>query len=121
MAESRRKITQDERSMVRWLLEHAATSPDHAKYLETVDTLEVVDRCDCGCPSVDFLKEGQGAGAEILADAVGTATDGLPLNLILWGKEGVISGLEVYNYDGGSWFPLPALQGVRPNGRSSHL
>lgn len=107
MAESRRPASPEEKAIVHWLLRHASDSDAVARFSGTVDGLEVVDRCDCGCPSVDFVKEGQGAGADILAEANGTALDGLPLHLLLWGRDGRISGLEVYDYDGGTWFPLP--------------
>ncbi len=107
MTDARRSASQAERDLVQWLLEHAALEDGSRTLLSSVDGLQVVDACDCGCPSVDFVREGQGAGAQILADAIGTHSDGLPLGVLLWGRDGAISGLEVFGYDGGTWFPLP--------------
>jgi hypothetical protein len=111
---AQRAASAEVRQLVRWLLEHAATEPVPASILEQIDTLTVVDACDCGCPSVDFVWEGQGAGAQILADAAGETIAGEPLGVLLWGREGVISGLEVFDYDGGTWFPLPPPDRLRP-------
>lgn len=107
MGNARRYASAEERTVVRWMLEHAAREPGPGELIATVDRLEIAERCDCGCPSVEFVKEGQGAGAQILADATGRSNDGEPFSVILWGKEGKISGLEVFDYDGGAHFPLP--------------
>jgi hypothetical protein len=96
------------------MLEHATVDGGARSLLPAIDALQVVDACDCGCPSVDFVREGQGAGAQILAEARGTHSDGCPLALLLWGRDGAISGLEVYEYDGGAWFPLPSPDRLLP-------
>lgn len=112
MGEARRKLTQDEQALVSWMLQHAARTED-PRLLATVPELAVVDRCDCGCPSLDFMREGMGAGAQILADAEGTADDGLPFTVLLWARDEQISGLEIFDYDGGTLFPLPRPESLR--------
>jgi hypothetical protein len=107
VTDARRPASKAEQDLVRWMLEYAALDDGFRALLPTVDGLQVVDVCDCGCPSVDFVREGQGAGAQILADATGTHGDGCPLSLLLWGRDGAVSGLEIFGYDGGTWFPLP--------------
>ncbi|HWA15691.1 MAG TPA: hypothetical protein VG817_04605 [Gemmatimonadales bacterium] len=98
---------------MRWLLDQA--SPDKRERLtSSIETLAVVDACDCGCPSVDFVREGQGAGAQIVTEASGSLNDGTPVTVLLWSRDGVISGLEVFNYDGGTWFPLPSPTQLHP-------
>jgi hypothetical protein len=112
VTDAQRLVTKDEQALVSWLVQHAgraAASP----LLATVPDLRVVDRCDCGCPSLDFVREGMGAGAQILADAEGTADDGLSFSVILWGRDQQISGLEIFSYDGGPWFPLPRPESLR--------
>lgn len=115
MAEPHRPVNKEEKRVIRWLLEHAATPKATPELIDTIDSLAVIDRCDCGCPTIDFVREGMGTGADILAQADGTALDGLPIDLVLWGRDGRISGLEVYNYDGGPWFPLPPSDHLRPS------
>lgn len=112
--DARRPTTATERGLIRWLLEHAAIDPGAPGLLEQIDRLQVVDACDCGCPSVDFMREGQGAGAQILAEAAGETSAGEPLGILLWGRDGTISGVEVFDYDGGTWFPLPPVDRLRP-------
>lgn len=111
---ARRPASAAERGLVAWLLQHAATAERAAALLDAVQSLQVVDACDCGCPSVDFVREGQGAGAQIVAEAQGTQDDGCPLTVLLWTRDGVLSGLEVFDYDGGTWFPLPAPARLTP-------
>lgn len=54
----------------------------------------VVGRCDCGCASVDFVSDV--APASVLADGYGVTPGGVPVGVILWQRDGVPSGLEVY-------------------------
>lgn len=115
MTDARRLASTEVRQLVRWLLEHSARTTTAASFLDQVDKLHVIDSCDCGCPSVDFIREGMGAGAQILADATGEAQDGLSVAVLLWGRDGAISGLEVFDYDGGPWFPLPPVDRLRPS------
>ena len=47
-----RPLTEQERSLVRWLLEHG--NPDAAEFLPQLADAWVVSRCGCGCASIDF-------------------------------------------------------------------
>ncbi len=117
---ARRPANARQRELVRWLLQHAASPASAAVLLGTVDQLQVVDACDCGCPSVDFVREGQGAGAQIVAEARGVLPDGCPVTVLLWTRDGAISGLEVFDYDGGTWFPLPSPSHLNPVTRENN-
>ena len=61
------------------------------------EDLLVVGGCDCGCFSLDFTPDGFG-GARIIADALAVYPDGLT-DLILWGRDGEVTWLEVVDYD----------------------
>ena len=62
--------------------------------------LHVVSHCSCGCPTVDFSVEGSEVTtvgpSHILADFLGKTPDGIDVGVILHGREGKISELEVY-------------------------
>ena len=72
---------------------------------------EVVDRCDCGCASVDFLPDGP--FGEIVADAYGRTTSGIDVGVILWAREGAVSGLEVYMLGSSDTDELPTVDSLQ--------
>ena len=112
-----RPIAADEATLVRWLV--GLAPPDRQTSLAAqIAGLTVGDRCDCGCPSVDFLVEGQAGTAAILAEAEGHAPDGTPVGVLLWVRSGRLSGLEVYATEGRETGLLPNPDALR---RSSVL
>jgi hypothetical protein len=110
----RRLASLEERQLVEWLLRNAATTADATSFLEQVPDLHVVGGCGCGCPSVDFKVGGQDAVASIIADAEGTSPEGLPVGVMLWAKNGRISGLEVYPFEDTERLGLPGLETLKP-------
>jgi hypothetical protein len=72
-----------------------------------VAELRVSGRCDCGCPSVDFLVEGLSSTASIVAEAEGVSQSGAEVGVLLWARAGRLSGLEVYEYGDQSNATLP--------------
>ena len=109
-----RSATAEERELVVWLLRNAATIGDVAAFLDQASHLRVVGGCGCGCPSVDFKAGGQDAVASIIADAEGTSPEGVMVGVILWAKEGRISGLEVYPFADTGRFGLPRPENLKP-------
>jgi hypothetical protein len=117
MPPPRRRLLPAEVDLVRWLLSHAAragagTAPD-----PVIEELLVKDRCDCGCPSVDFLVEGLAATATIAAEAEGMSPEGDPVGVILWVRSGRLSGLEVYALAGEGPVSLPLPATLHPTSR----
>jgi hypothetical protein len=94
-----RPISDAEVELVAWLLSQASTAGDLSELLPSVPTLRVVGRCSCGCPSVDFAVNGQGAGAAPIADSRGKTAEGVEVGVILWGRDGAVTGLELYEFD----------------------
>jgi hypothetical protein len=94
----KRALTVEERQLVEWLIEHGI--PEAKLYSPQLPGLHVVSRCSCGCPTVDFAVEGSEVSAvgpsHILADFMGKTPDGIDAGVILHGREGKISELEVY-------------------------
>ena len=75
-----------------------------------VTRLQVIGRCECGCASVDFIPD---EGSSVLGDAFGTTASGIEVGLLLWGRAGMVSGLEVYML-GEETSELPDPQTLRP-------
>ena len=93
-----RDITAHEAAIIEWLLDHAAMRDVTAYRAKAIPALRVVGGCDCGCASLDFLSKTSGP-ATMLADAVAVYPDKKQAGLILWGRDGEIVMLEVYEMD----------------------
>ena len=73
-AAGNRPATAKERSLVEWLLRHGKPVPNS---LEQSESLVVVSKCSCGCPTVCFAQEGE---------AVAQGAEGYPCRLSGHGK-----------------------------------
>lgn len=109
-----RDLTTEERQLIEWLLEHGI--PDAKLYAPQLSGLHVVARCSCGCPTIDLAVEGANARtvgpSHLLADFYGTTHDGLEVGVILHGREGKISELEIYPL-GETPTSLPNIESLR--------
>ena len=110
-----RALTQEERDLVRWLIEHSFVK-DAARFLPQVEKLSVVSKCNCGCPTIDFALDGKPAakkGQGFIGDWLAEVT-GMPVYVQLWiSKDGQISSLEVGSLPGTDQpFGLPAIEGI---------
>ncbi|HUO16433.1 MAG TPA: hypothetical protein VMX38_15715 [Verrucomicrobiae bacterium] len=108
-----RPITVKERALIEWLLRHG--NPSSEQFLEQLDSLVVVWKCSCGCPTVNFAREGKSAPHEaehILADYLATV-DGEDVGIILFQRGGRLSSLEVYSQAGTDKpFGLPEIETI---------
>lgn len=112
-----RAITTEEMAVVRTTLERAPVSPEHAALATTLDRLRAVDRCSCGCDSVDFEADGAVRPAKPIGDAIGTTAAGGVVGVIVWGRDDAVTGLEIYDLgagDDGLRLPVPSsIRGFR--------
>jgi hypothetical protein len=109
-AKINRPITQEEKAVILATLERAAVSPEFKALGASVDNLRAVDQCDCGCASVDFVEGGSLQPAMPIGDGMGTTAAGGVVGVIVWGRDGGITGLEVYELgsdDDGLRLPVP--------------
>jgi hypothetical protein len=91
-----RAISPNEVKVVKWLLDHALV--DVTDYhLHPIEELRVVGGCGCGCSSLYFKPQEQRGKLQMLADELAVYPDGQQAGLILWGCEGEIVWLEVYD------------------------
>lgn len=114
-----RPLEAEEQELIEALL--GAVRSGVGRYLGQLATVEVVGRCQCGCPSVD-LEVGTGTrnGTPkplVLADAESPGE--VPVGVILWVRGGALSGLEVHPWDGARGVRLPrpeSLTNLRTGG-----
>lgn len=120
-----RAISPNEVKVVNWLLDHPLI--DVTPYrLHPVEQLRVVGGCGCGCTSLDFKPPQQQGKSQRLADELAVYPDGEQAGLMLWGSEGEIASLEVYDFHPGSSHRFPDVSnlctweelGCRGSGRS---
>jgi hypothetical protein len=106
-----RAISPNEVKVVNWLLDHALVDVTDYR-LHPVQELRVVSRCACGCASLYFEPEGQRGKVQMLADELAMYPDGQQAGLILWGCEGKIDWLEVYDFEPESSHRLPDVSNL---------
>ena len=112
-----RPLTEQERSLVKWLLEHG--NPDAAEFLPQLADAWVVSRCGCGCASIDFAIGGvlplSDAGMHILSDYEWKTDDSEFCGAFVFACGGQLAGLEVWSVDGqSSAGSLPRIDQLHP-------
>ncbi len=112
---SNRDLTNEERNLVRWMLEHG--EPDARQFLPQLEHAQVLPtRCPCGCASIDFSIDGQpkpSGGLRPIADfAFGSG--GELSGIFVFEQSGVLAGLEVYGMGGDAPKTLPSPDSLRP-------
>lgn len=109
-----RPLTQHERDLIRWLIEHGFDK-DGSHFLEQIDRLSVVAKCTCGCPTIDFALDGKPVaqkGEKCTSDWLADV-DGMPVGIMLWQVNDRISTLEVYSLPGTDQpFGLPNIDSI---------
>jgi hypothetical protein len=95
-----RNLSSSERTLLQWLLMHG--SSDASKYMSQIDSLRIVSKCGCGCPTVDFALESgrKVGGSDIVAEAGGKSPEGISVGVILHVRDDELSELEVYSTEG---------------------
>jgi len=99
---------------VQWLVQNAASQGSLDHLLPQIYSLRVVDGCDCGCPSVDFVSGGQSSEYSPIANAIGSTLEGDTVGVILWGDHHKISGLEIHSMSEGAPTSLPSIDSLKP-------
>jgi hypothetical protein len=106
-----RAISPNEVKVVNWLLDHALVDVTGYR-LHPVEELRVVGRCACGCASLYFEPEGQRGKVQMLADELAIYPDGQQAGVMLWGREGKIVWLEVYDFQPESSHRVPDVSNL---------
>lgn len=108
-----RPLTQQERDLIRWLLEHC--HGDTTRFLSQIDRLSVCGKCTCGCPTVDFALDGvpvPGKGHREISDWL-AAVEGQLFSISLFETNGALYMLEVTCLPGSDKpFGLPPIESI---------
>ena len=108
-----RSLTVAERDLIETLL--GALRSGVSRYIGQIESLRVVGCCRCGCPSIDLeLDSGNADGVPapvILGEA--ESPEGVRVGVILWARDGRLSGLEVHPWDGTEIIRLPSPETLR--------
>jgi hypothetical protein len=117
-----RPISSHELDVVRWLLANGALKNVSEYRVESLQDARVVPCCTCGCASIDFHTNDPNAtgtqrprlrGSNILAEAFTLWPDGFRAGVMLWGTEGRLIGIELYELGGGAIDRFPTLETLR--------
>lgn len=115
MSEDNRQLTDHERLLVRWMLEHCGR--DVAEFLAQLELAEVTPwKCQCGCASINFQIRGlpeAPPSVHPITDFVFGNDDTLS-GIFVFENDGVLSGLEVYGLAGDAPKSLPHPEELRP-------
>lgn len=87
-----RPVTAEEAVLIRWLLEHG--DDQTRQFIPQVNSLAVVSKCTCGCPTVDFQTSNR-SEARLICDVLGEV-DGQRVGVLLFQAEGELSCLEIH-------------------------
>ena len=114
MNDGNRQLSDQERRLVRWMLEHG--SPEAAGFLPQLELAEVTPwQCPCGCASINFEIRGKPAaplGVHPIADFLFGEENTLS-GIFVYEKDGILSGLEVYGLAGEAPKSLPEPEALR--------
>jgi hypothetical protein len=113
-AEKNRPLTDAERDLVRWMLEHGTA--EAKPYLDQLELTEVVSwRCSCGCASIKFQIKGHPEAPpdrHVLGDFLMGEGDHLS-GAFIYSSAGLLGGIELYGLAGEAPRRLPAPGDLR--------
>jgi hypothetical protein len=109
-----RPLSVQERRLLEELLRQG--TPESEAYVGQLPLVTVASRCPCGCPTIDLTVAGRSASPDtpttILAVGSGVSPEGVPFEVILHGREGLISELEVDSLTAEGPFTLPRVEDI---------
>jgi hypothetical protein len=112
--ERNRPLTDAERYLARWMLEHGTA--EATQYMSQLDLAEVTPwKCPCGCASIDFQIRGYAkppSGVHVLGDFV-TGEGDHQSGAFIYSSGGVLSGIEIYGLAGDAPRVLPRPEALR--------
>ncbi len=93
-----RALSENERSITQWLIEHAKVSDEEKKkYLSQLESATVIRMCDCGCASIDFaidcFPSEIGGSLVPFGDYVAKKKQ---VGVFVYSKNEVLAGVEIY-------------------------
>jgi hypothetical protein len=110
-----RPISSAEIEVIRATLERAPSAPEFSALGQHLENLRAINRCVCGCDSVDFAEHDPARLPMPIADGTGITAQGGTVGVIVWGRADSVTGLEVYDLGAGeNDLRLPTPDSIRP-------
>jgi hypothetical protein len=110
-----RPISPSEIAVIQVMLERAAVDPSCQRLAADVERLRVIDRCACGCDSVEFKAHDADRPSTLIADGTGVTPSVGQVGVIIWGTAKTVTGIEVYDLGAGADdIRLPIPSSIRP-------
>ena len=110
-----RGLTGRETEVLSWLVENGL--PSESPFRGQATRTTVVGHCSCGCGTIDLAVDGRRPdsqeGLDVLVDAVGVDPAGHDVAVILFGRKGQLTCLEVYSPAGIDGVALPTVDSMR--------
>jgi len=110
-----RPLTEQERSLAQWMLEHG--NPEAPAFLTQLAHADAtLWHCPCGCASFNFKVEGRSEappGVQILGDFVVGEGEAM-FGIFVFECGGTLSGVEVYSLAADAPRILPTPEQLRP-------
>src|SRR5574341_1355123 len=96
-----RRISDREIAVIRAALGGARVPGAEALVEPSLENLQVVGGCACGCASVEFARSEESVPSVVVADGIGTTDAGGMVGVLVWGEGGRLTGLEIYDLGAG--------------------
>jgi hypothetical protein len=109
-----RHVRAEEAAIVNWMLTNASLVGPLHHLLAVVPTLNVFDRCRCGCGSVVFVPARTHRTLKPIADAFGRTLLGARIDVTVWGTSDAVTALEVIG-PAAHTSALPSLESLQPS------
>ena len=93
-----RKISPKELAVLRRALDVCPVVPVSETLRHSLESLEVVSRCECGCDTVEFGQADWALPPAVIADGLAETPDGMGVGLIVFGTAERVTCLEVYSH-----------------------
>jgi len=113
-----RCVRADEAAILEWMLTNASHIGPLHDLAASVPSLNVQDRCLCGCCSVAFVNDGRSSRCQPIASASGRTALGISIDVRVWGTSGTVTALEMIG-ETSSVDSLPLLESLRPSSADS--
>ena len=110
-----RPISDLEVAVLARMLECCAVTGPITTDQASLQSLNVVAHCDCGCDTVDFQGIDWSAPPTVIADGQGKTATGEEVGILVFGNGSAITCLEVYNYSDEP-ARLPVVKSIQPYG-----
>lgn len=110
-----RPLTEAELAVLRATLERAARTLPPPHVIAGLPRLGVIEKCACGCDSVNFAEHDPARPSRPIADGIGKTPAEGDVGIIVWGTDDAVTGIEVFDLGAGDAdIKLPVEASIQP-------